>query len=197
MSDLIHHLIEQYGLLAVLLGCVAEGETAAILGGFLAHQQLFALWQTVLAALLGATLGDTAFFLLGRHFAQHRWVQKMRRQAGFERAIMLLRRHPNGFVLLNRYVYGMRTVGGVAAGLAEISVARFMLLNAASALVWAVLFSTLGYAFGLGAEHLMGRALHVHQRLWLALGLALVVASAAALLRHRIRRRARASSGRP
>ncbi|TIN07946.1 MAG: DedA family protein, partial [Mesorhizobium sp.] len=45
MTEAIHRLIEQYGLIAVFFGCVAEGESAAILGGFFAHQHIFVLWQ--------------------------------------------------------------------------------------------------------------------------------------------------------
>lgn len=188
MDHLIEHWIGHYGLIAVFLGCLAEGETAALLGGFFAHQQVFALWQSVLAAFFGAALGDTGFFLLGRHFARHRWVCSLRRQPGFDRADQLLRQHPNGFVLSNRFVYGMRLVGGVAAGLTEISLARFIVLNMVSALVWALLFSTLGYLFGLGAQQVLGRALHAHQRLWLALALALAMGLAALLVRARRRR---------
>ena len=188
MDHIIEHWIAQYGLIAVFLGCLAEGETAALLGGFFAHQQVFTLWQTVLAAFCGAALGDTCFFLLGRRFAQHRWVRSLRAQPGFDRADRLLRQHPNLFVLSNRYLYGMRLVGGVAAGLAEIGLGRFIVLNMVSALVWALLFSTLGYLFGLGAQQVLGRALHAHQRLWLALALMVVMGLAALLVRARRRR---------
>ena len=189
MDHIIEHSIAQYGLIAVFLGCLLEGETAALLGGFFAHQQAFALWQTVLAAFCGATLGDTGFFLLGRRFAQHRWVRRLRAQPGFDRADRLLRQHPTLFVLSNRYLYGMRLVSGVAAGLAEIGLARFIVPNMVSAACWAVLFSALGYLFGLGAQQVLGHALHAHQRLWLALALALmVVMGLAALLVHAPRR---------
>lgn len=190
MEHLINQLIAQYGLLAVFLGCLGEGETAAVLGGFFAHQQVFPLWQTALAAWGGAVLGDTGLFLVGRRFARHPWVQRLRARPGFEQADRLVRRHPDLFVLANRYVYGMRLAGGVAAGLAEIAPARFLLLNMLSALVWALLFSSLGYLFGLGAEHLLGRALHTHQRLWLAL-LVLLAAAGLALLAHLRRKRRR------
>ena len=33
MSDLLHHLVEQYGLIAVLLGCIAEGESVVARAG--------------------------------------------------------------------------------------------------------------------------------------------------------------------
>ncbi|TPK79300.1 DedA family protein [Mesorhizobium sp. B2-4-18] len=176
MTEAIHHFIEQYGLLAVFLGCVAEGESAAILGGFFAHQHVFVLWHAFVAAALGAFAGDTFFFILGRSFADNRHVVRLRRRPGFRRAYRLLNTHPNIFVLSNRYVYGMRLVGGIAAGLSTIAAPRFVILNAISSVIWAVLFSTIGYVFGLGAEQLIGQALMQHERLFVGLGIGLALA---------------------
>ncbi|MFC3323433.1 DedA family protein [Mesorhizobium cantuariense] len=176
MTQAIHHFIEQYGLLAVFLGCVAEGESAAILGGFFAHQHVFVLWHAFLAAALGAFVGDTFFFILGRSFADHRYVVRLRKRPGFRRAFRLFNTRPNIFVLSNRYVYGMRLVGGIAAGLSRITVQRFVILNALSSIIWAVLFSTIGYVFGLGAERIIGQALAHHERLLIALAIGLTVA---------------------
>ena len=192
MTEAIHHFIEQYGLLAVFLGCVAEGESAAILGGFFAHQHVFVLWHAFVAAALGAFLGDTGFFILGRSFADHRYVVRLRRRPGFRRAYRLLNTHPNIFVLSNRYVYGMRLVGGIAAGLSTIAAPRFVILNAISSVIWAVLFSTIGYVFGLGAEHFVGQALLRHERLLIGLGIGLTVAILAWLIARHIAKRERA-----
>lgn len=192
MTEAIHHFIEQYGLLAVFLGCIAEGESIAILGGFFAHQHVFVLWQTFVAAALGAFLGDTFFFILGRSFADHRYVVRLRRRPGFRRAYRLLNTHPNIFVLSNRYVYGMRLVGGIAAGLSTIAMPRFIILNAISSVIWAVLFSSIGYIFGLGAEHFVGQALLRHERLLIGLGIGLTVAILAWLIARHIAKRERA-----
>ncbi|TPK80959.1 DedA family protein [Mesorhizobium sp. B2-4-12] len=192
MTDPIHHFIEQYGLLAVFLGCVAEGESAAILGGFFAHQHIFVLWHAFVAAALGAFAGDTGFFILGRSFADHRYVVRLRRRPGFRRAYHLLNTHPNIFVLSNRYVYGMRLVGGIAAGLSRISMLRFVVLNAVSSTVWAILFGTIGYVFGLGAEQLIGKALARHERLLIGLGIGLAVAIIAWLVARHVASKERA-----
>ncbi|TGQ54002.1 DedA family protein [Mesorhizobium sp. M1C.F.Ca.ET.193.01.1.1] len=184
MTEVIHRLIAQYGLVAVFLGCVAEGESAAILGGFFAHQQVFVLWQAFVAAFLGAFVGDTFFFTLGRSFADHPYVRRLRRRPGFRRAYRLLNTHPNIFVLTNRYIYGMRLVGGIAAGLSTVSVPRFVILNAISSAVWAALFGTVGYVFGLGAERMVGQAFARHERLLIALAVGLGVAVLAWLVAH-------------
>ncbi len=60
MIDAIHYLIERFGLIAVFLGCIAEGESAAILGGYFAHQGMFEAWK-VFAAAFGGYLGRHAF----------------------------------------------------------------------------------------------------------------------------------------
>ncbi|AZO54517.1 MULTISPECIES: DedA family protein [unclassified Mesorhizobium] len=192
MTEAIHHFIEQYGLLAVFLGCVAEGESAAILGGFFAHQHVFVLWHAFAAAALGAFAGDTFFFILGRSFADNRHVVRLRRRPGFRRAYHLLNTHPNIFVLSNRYVYGMRLVGGIAAGLSTIAAPRFVILNAISSVIWAVLFSTIGYIFGLGAEQLIGQTLMRHERLFVGLGIGLAVAVLAWFAARHIAKRERA-----
>ncbi|TIS63638.1 MAG: DedA family protein [Mesorhizobium sp.] len=193
MSEAIHRLIEQYGLVAVFLGCVAEGESAAILGGFFAHQQIFVLWQTFVAAFLGAFAGDTFFFTLGRSFADHPYVRRLRRRPGFRRAYRLLNTHPNIFVLTNRYVYGMRLVGGIAAGLSTVSVARFVVLNAISSAVWAALFGTV---FGLGAERMVGQAFARHERLLIALAVGIAVAVLAWLVARHFAGKERAKDAR-
>jgi membrane protein DedA with SNARE-associated domain len=196
MTETIHHLIEQYGLIAVFLGCVAEGESAAILGGFFAHQHVFILWQAFLAAALGAFVGDTFFFILGRSFADHPSVLKLKARPGFNHAYRLVSSHPNIFVLSNRYIYGLRLVGGIAAGFASITVTRFVTLNAISSMVWAALFCTIGYVFGLGAERIVGQALHRHERLLVALAIGLVVAILAWVLARSVAKKERAKDAR-
>ncbi|MCF6101576.1 DedA family protein [Mesorhizobium muleiense] len=191
MTDAIHNLIEQYGLIAVFLGCVAEGESAALLGGFFAHQHVFVLWQAFLAAAIGAFAGDSFFFILGRSFADHPFVVKLKGRPGFSHAYRLVSTHPDIFVLTNRFIYGLRLVGGIAAGLSGIAVTRFVILNAISSMVWAGLFTTVGYVFGLGAERIVGQALVRHERLLIALAIGLGVAVFAWFIAHTIAKKER------
>lgn len=193
MTDTIHSLIEQYGLAAVFLGCLTEGETAAILAGFFSHQGVFMPWQAFVAVFLGAFLGDTAFFLCGRRFSDTSFVDGLRRKPGFDRAMDLMRRHPALYVIGNRYVYGFRLAGGVAAGLSGIPTPLFIVLNAMSAAVWAALFVGIGYVFGIGAERIIGEALLKHERLLIALALGIVFAAAGFLVARRAKRKAGSS----
>lgn len=193
MIDTLHLLVERYGLIVVFLGCVAEGESAAILGGFFAHQNVFETWQALAVAAGGAFLGDTLFFVAGRLLADRPFVQRLRAKPGFSHAHRLVRTYPAAFVLLNRYAYGFRLVGGVAAGLSEIPAPKFIVLNAVSALVWAVLFVSIGYVFGLGAERIIGGELARHH----SLVIAGVAAAGIAVLAFYIARRRSRTGGQP
>lgn len=172
MTDGIQSLIETYGLVAVFLGCVAEGETAAVLGGFFAHQHVFEPWHAYLATFLGAFTGDSLLFLAGRRFSGHPFVARLRGGKATGAALALVDRHPHMFVLANRYAYGMRMAGGVIAGLSRIPASHFFALNALSAAVWAAIFGAAGYFLGATAEQVFGAALHDHQRLIVAAAIA-------------------------
>jgi membrane protein DedA with SNARE-associated domain len=176
MTDAVHHLVERYGLIAVFLGCTAEGESTAILAGFFAHQRVFELWHALAIVFLGAFSGDSLLFLAGRRFADTRLVKRLRNAPGFDRAFALVQEHPVTFVLLNRYAYGVRLAGGVAAGLSGIPMPKFLALNALSAAVWAGLFCSVGYVFGLAAETIIGAALAKHERLLVGLAIGLAAA---------------------
>ena len=140
MIEAIHLLIERYGLIAVFLGCVAEGESAAILGRLLRASARFQAWQAFAAVFSGAFIGDTCFFLAGRRFSNMGFVVRLRHKPGFDRAFRLVRGYPAAFVILNRYAYGFRLVGGVVAGLSGMPSPKFLLLNAISSAIWAAMF---------------------------------------------------------
>lgn len=189
--DFIHSLIEQYGLLAVFLGCLLEGESAAVLGGFFAHQDVLVPWQVFVAVYAGAFCGDAILFFAGKYFAKGSLVRRLEGKPAFSYAQRMVSAHPTLYVLTNRYVYGLRMVGGIVAGLAGIGTVKFLTLNALSTLVWASIFIGVGYVFGTAAEQIIGSELASHQRLLAALGIGIVVVLTGFYLMRRLRRHQR------
>lgn len=191
LADTLHLAVERYGLIAVFIGCVAEGESAAVLAGFFAHQHVFPLDRAVLATFAGAFLGDIGFFLTGRHFAGYEMVRRLTRRPGFSHALDLVAKRPTAYVILNRYAYGFRLAGGIAAGLSTLPFGKFVVLNAISSIIWTVLFLSIGYVFGASAERILGDELARHQRLLVGLAIGVAVAIVAGLVAHSLARRAR------
>ncbi|SFP86687.1 DedA family protein [Sphingomonas rubra] len=177
----VEGLIAQYGLAAVFLGAGIEGETAVIAGGVLAHQGLVSPLGAGLAAAAGSFAADQGFFQIGRHFREGRLVRGLRGRPTYARAIGLLERHPSGFIFAYRFLYGLRTVSPIAIGTSRIALRQFVLVNLAAAVVWATLFTGVGFLFGNVLSDLFGR-IGGRRLLWgivAAMGVALVLGTAA------------------
>lgn len=147
-------MIAHYGLFAILVGAGLEGETVAMIGGMSAHRGLFALPAVWAAVLAGTMIADQGFFYAGRLLKDRPWVLKMRATRRFQKAQSLFERHPQKFVMLFRFFYGMRTVSPMLIGTSGFPPARFAILNLVAAILWSALFVGLGFVFGLGIERL-------------------------------------------
>jgi len=155
---MLTQLLDHYGYAAVLLGTVLEGETILILGGFAAHQGYLQLPGVMLAAFAGSLSGDLGWFFLGRRYGQRVLLRFPRLRAGVARATDLLRRRETALLLSFRFIYGIRTVTPLAAGLSGIGTRRFLLLNALDAALWSVSIAWAGYVLGHGFMTLLDRA---------------------------------------
>lgn len=173
----IEALIENYGLLAIFLGAAFEGETAAFLGGVVAHRGLLTYWSASLAATAGSFAGDQFWFFAGRYAAQWSFVRRLMKKPAIARTSRLLEQYPTGFILAFRFLVGLRTISPVVIGTTRIPTGKFVVLNAVAALVWGQLFTALGYLFGHGVQQMLGR-LPLHRHLLIAFGAAAVAAAA-------------------
>ncbi|BBJ85378.1 DedA family protein [Raoultella ornithinolytica] len=174
----INNLISQYGYAALVIGSMAEGETITLLGGVVAHQGLLKFPPVVLSVALGGMIGDQLLYLLGRRFGGKLLKRFSRHQARIRKAQRMIQRRPYLFVIGTRFMYGFRVIGPLLIGASRLPPKVFLPLNILGALVWALLFTTLGYlggeAIGPWLHHLDA---HLKHWIWLILVVALVVAA--------------------
>ena len=148
-------LVAQYGYLMVFAGAFAEGESVLIAAGFAAHRGLLQLPWVILLAAAAGTLGDQLFFFLGRRHGPQLLARWPRLAQRVQRVQPLLQRHPNLAILGVRFLYGLRTAGPLALGALGVPRWKFALLNLVGALLWATLFSLLGWHFGQAMQWLL------------------------------------------
>lgn len=150
-------LLARYGYLAILVGAFLEGETVLVLGGFAAHRGYLELPGVIAAAFVGTLAGDQLYFQLGRRGGPALLARRPRWRAGAARAQRLLRRHETGLILGFRFLYGIRTVTPFLLGMSGVSAARFAVLNALSAALWATAVGLAGWMVGAAAQAVLGR----------------------------------------
>ena len=182
----LQSLIEQYGYLAVFVGCLLEGETVLVLAGFAAHLGYLSLPLVMGTAAVAGFLGDQALFAIGRRWSEAIFARFPRLAAARPRATALLDRHGAWAAFGVRFLVGMRLTGAIAIGAAGFPPLRFAVANAAGAIVWAIAIGGAGYAFGQAFTLFLERARHLELA---AFGvLAVIGAVVVMVLRRRARR---------
>ncbi|EAT2901102.1 TPA_asm: DedA family protein [Salmonella enterica subsp. enterica serovar Typhimurium] len=172
----INTLITHYGYTALVIGSMAEGETVTLLGGVAAHQGLLKFPLVAAAVALGGMMGDQLLYLLGRCYGGKILRRFPRYHTKIRRAQKMIQRHPYLFVIGTRFMYGFRVVGPLLIGASRLPPKIFLPLNIVGALIWALLFTTLGYLGGeVIAPWLHDLDQHLRHGVWLILAIVLVV----------------------
>lgn len=153
--DTVLTLIGDYGTavyVILFLYCALKSGALPLFGGYAAQQGVLDPVLVSVAALAGGYLGDELRFGVARRYGTA-WVSERPRLAVLMRhSEQLLKRYGVAYIFLYRYPKGLRTIGSLPVGLTDISWRRFTLLNAASAIIWALLLVGVGYAFGEAIE---------------------------------------------
>lgn len=159
-------LFARYGYWVIFFGVMLEnaglpvpGETVLLFAGFLAYHREIHLGRAVLMAILGATLGDSLGYGVGRWGGtalvdkyRGRFLLSARR---FDKAQTLVLRHGHWAVFVARFITGLRVVAGPLAGAFLMPYPRFLFFNFTGAVVWAISIGWVGFWFGSSWERLV------------------------------------------
>jgi membrane protein DedA with SNARE-associated domain len=171
----VENLIREYGLWAVFLGVMIEGDLTLLFAGVLAHYGLFSFSEALLCGTLGGFIGDTLSYLVGHTFKCQISKSEMYRRTKpqLER---LCARFGNYSIFLVKYIYGLRTGSAVFWGFADMPFRRFGPLTLASCGAWALLLAGAGYFFSGAIQIIIGQVQQIGLILLIAFITALVIA---------------------
>lgn len=156
--DFLNDLLFQYGLYAVFILVMLEGDITLLLAGVLAHSGFFGDYsfaQVLVWGTVGGCLSDNIAYFAGRGFCEGV------RQFRFYRAAQpRLQRLTNKFgpltIFLSKYIYGLRWASCVFYGVGRMPYLRFVLLSFASCFLWVCMLSGAGYFFSGAVMGLIG-----------------------------------------
>lgn len=149
--------VEKYGLLAVFVGALLEGETAFVLAGYAAHRGYLELVPTYFTAVAGGMMADSIYYMIGRFHGQRltRAFPSLRKPRA--RAVLLLRRYGRATAFLTRFAYGLRIVLSMSMGAARLRLPIYLTFNLLGSLCFAAVYLAVGYLFGETADELIRR----------------------------------------
>ena len=137
---------------AAFMGFLVPGETVVILSGFLAFQGYLKLGDCMVIIALGAVLGDTVGYGIGKtvgrgYFERHKRLLFLK-ESHIQKTDQYFRKHGGKTVFLGRFVGLLRAMVPFTAGISKMPYGKFFTYNIAGGICWAVTFTLLGYFFG-------------------------------------------------
>ncbi len=139
---------------AIFVGFVIPGETAAVLGGVSARLGHTHLWAIMLLVIVGAIVGDSVGYEVGKHAGpwvlSHRALRKHRDR--LDRAQDFLRDKGGTAVFLGRWTAFFRAVMPALCGMSRMPYRRFIVWNALGGITWGSAVVTVGYLAGMSYE---------------------------------------------
>jgi len=164
------------------------GDTVTLAGAVLAYVGGWHPLYVLLALTLGSLAGSALDFWFGlKALTPERLARSPRlaaRSASIDRVLAAYRRFGPAFLLLNRFMPGVRALFFVAAGMAGIPLRAVLLYSAASSLAWNMMLMAAGFLIGDNIPLLESLFSTWSSALWL-----LLAAAALWLLARHLRRR--------
>ena len=156
--DFLNQLLLQYGVYAVFILVMIEGDITLLIAGVLAHSGFFGDYsfaQVLIWGTIGGCASDNLAYFAGRAFCEG--VRELR----FYRAAKpRLERLTNKFgplsIFLSKYIYGLRWAACVFYGVGRMPYIRFLALSFASCFMWVFVLSGAGYFFSGAVMGLIG-----------------------------------------
>jgi undecaprenyl-diphosphatase len=134
----------------LLVGLLIPGAFLLFGVGALIATGALQLFPTLTWTALGAVVGDTISFLIGKHYHQQlRVVWPLKRYpALINRGVDFFCRHGGKSVFMARFVGPVRPIVPAIAGMMDMNLARFLLVDVIASVLWAPAFILPGMAFG-------------------------------------------------
>lgn len=156
-------LLHKFGYLAVFVGTFLEGETILVMAGFFAERGHLRILLVIVTAFGGAFVGHIFWFWLGRRRGMAVLSRFPRLMKHFSKGIRIFERYGAPAIFVTQWLYGLRITCAVIVGISRIPAAKFILYEAISCIVWAIVIGGAGFVFGRAVERILGRAASIEK----------------------------------
>jgi membrane protein DedA with SNARE-associated domain len=145
MEDTFSNLAT-YGYIGLFLYSLGGGFVALIGASVLAFMGKMDISLVIIIAFIANAVGDVLLFYMARYqkSMMMEGLRKHRRKLALSHVMM--KKYGSWIILLQKFVYGIKTLIPIAIGLTKYDFKKFAVLNVLSSVVWAL-------AFGLGSYY--------------------------------------------
>ncbi|MBI3671437.1 DedA family protein [Candidatus Azambacteria bacterium] len=189
-SFILNHRILSYWVIfsvslleaVVFIGILIPGTTLLMIVGFLIYQNYIDPFDSAFLALLGAVLGDLVSFLLGIYAIKKYELKKL---ANIDKVLdkknylgygeKFFKKHGGKSVFFGRFVGMVRPFIPFIAGTSGMPFVKFMYFNIAGAILWVLVYISVGYLFGGSVDVIVSKAKKVEHTLLVIVTLLILI----------------------
>ncbi len=140
--------VQEWGYWAVFFGSLIEGESVILTASSMAFAGYLSLYKIMIIAFFGTLIADQALYALGRVYGPTIFERFPKLSKSSEKAFSLLHKYDVWFIIVSRFIYGIRITSAIVIGAAGISPKRYIPLNILSAIIWTLVSCISGYLLG-------------------------------------------------
>jgi membrane-associated protein len=161
LSLSVTHIIQTGGLVllgaflfaevGLFLGFFLPGDTLLIAAGIYAKQGKLNIAAVIVVAAVAAVAGDSLAYYFGRRFGRNLFRNNdsvIFKKDHVEKAEKFYAKHGVKTFLIAHYIAVVRTFSPLAAGIAKVRYAKFLIFDAIGDTSWAIIVALLGYYVG-------------------------------------------------
>jgi len=164
MEDIFTNL-ETYGYIGLFLYSLGGGFLAIVGAGVLSFMGKMDLTTSMFIAFVANALGDILLFYMARYQKSMIMDNLRAHRRKLALAHIMMKKYGSWIILIQKFIYGIKTLIPIAIGLTKYDFKKFAILNIFSAVVWSL-------AFGLGSFYagaiLVKFAKEVSSNSWIA-----------------------------
>ena len=167
--------LETYGYIGLFIYSLGGGFVALIGASVLSFLGKMDLTLSMSIAFIANALGDIMLFYMARYQKTMMMdnLRKHRRKLALSHVMM--KKYGSWIILIQKYVYGIKTLIPIAIGLTKYDFKKFAILNVASSAVWTL---SIGFGAYYSGGFLVAVAETVKEKPWIAPVILVVFAAA-------------------
>lgn len=142
------NFVQEWGYWAVFFGSLVEGESVILTASSMAAAGYLSLPKIMIIAFFGTLIADQVLYIVGRYYGPSVFEKFPRLIKSSDKAFKLLNKYDALFIIVSRFIYGIRITSAVVIGAGGVPPHRYIPLNFISAVIWTVVSCLGGYMLG-------------------------------------------------
>jgi len=153
-------LIAHYGYIILVVSMLLTTMVVAILGGLAAHVGYLNLYWATATIFVSNLIFTEVYFYIGRRGSTRLLRKHPDWNDKIARIEHMIEHYNIWFVLLYRFMVGLRVVTPFVVGTTKVTWLHFLITNTIGCLVWSIFCVVLGYYFGAAVELMLKDVQH-------------------------------------